>query len=155
MFGWGQVLAPYVCIWVCDLSCLSLSCPGPLCCIQVNCTSLLLFLKLGHPGSLQQRHLGSEFSHECFAQGHRGKCLHQQLPSEAFQLYLLIGLTNSVFFFPAILNIVSLCSWKSKLYNMYQAWLSRPPDHLWVSDPCCHRWFLTVPVPKEAPLHIP
>ena len=84
-------------LWVCELYFLSLSCPGPLCCIQVNCTSLLLFWKLGHPGSLQQRHLGSEISHEYLAQGHRGKHFPKQLPSEAFQLYLLIGLTNSVF----------------------------------------------------------
>lgn len=53
------------------------------------------------------------------------------LPSEAFQLYWLIGLTNPVFcFFTAVFNIVPLSSWKSKQYIMYRAWLSRPADHL-------------------------
>ena len=102
MFACGQILAVFMCVCVCVASgmCgirfLFLSHPGPVCLLRVNCTSLTLFWKLGHPGCLRQSPLSSELSRGCFPQGHRGKDL-QSLPSETFQLHSLMGLTNSGF----------------------------------------------------------
>lgn len=46
-------------------------------------TSLLLFWRLGHPGSLRHSHLGSEDLHGCFAQG--------QMSSEASAFLLRLS----------------------------------------------------------------
>lgn len=71
----------------------------------------------------------------------RGICL----PSEAFQLYWLIGLTNPVLFCFSPFCHLQYCATlilKEQAVHLYQAWLSRPADHLWVPAP----WCLMVPV---------
>lgn len=119
---------------VCGIYFFSLSRHGPICLIQVNCTSLLFFWKLGHPGSLRRSHLGSELLHECFAQGHRDKHLQRHLPSEAFQLYLLTRLTRSGF--SCCLTYCAFILKKQTVQYVHCEWSTRPPNHLSISGPC-------------------
>ena len=89
--------------------------------------------------AVRQSHLSSELSRECFAQGHRGKHIQRHLPSEAFQLYLLKGLTNSGF--SCCLKYCATLILKkqaAKQYNLYRTWLTRVPGH-----PCS--WWGWVP----------
>lgn len=126
---------------------LFLSHPGPIYLIQVNCTFLLLFWKLGHPGS-QTSHL--ETSHKCFAQRHRGKHVQRHLLVSLSSYTCLKDWQTQVF--PAVWNSVPLSSSESQQRSSIACTIviNKRTSHLVPGGGC-----LILPIPERAPFDVP
>ena len=135
---------------------LFLSHPGPIYLIQVNCTFLLLFWKLGHPGSqtshLELPHKTShlELPHKCFAQRHRGKHVQRHLLVSLSSYTCLKDWQTQVF--PVVWNSVPLSSSESQQRSSIACTIviNKRTSHLVPGGGC-----LILPIPERAPFDVP